>query len=121
MKLVYPNTLSTFCGDRALALEVGYLEVSDEDYADLVETKKKWFNGQIVDDETYNKRKIERDALKEKKTLMDEIVSLKKMLDSLDYHTLKHVDGEMTDEEYEPIKQQKIKLRARINEIEAQL
>lgn len=121
MKLVYPNTLSTFCGDKALALEVGYLEVSDEDYGDLVETKKKWFNGQLINDETYNERKIERDALEKKRTLMKEIETLKKTLASLDYHTLKHVDGEMSDEEYEPIKQQKIKLRARINEIEAQL
>lgn len=121
MKLVYPNTLSTFCGDRALGLEVGYIELSDEDYADLVETKKKWFNGQIIDDETYDERKLEKDALEKKKTLMKEIETLKKMLFELDYHTLKHVDGEMTDEEYEPIKQQKIDIRSRINEIECQL
>ena len=121
MKLVYPNTLSTFSGDKALGLGVGYLEVSDEDYADLVKTKKRWLNGQIVDDETYNERKIEIDALEKKTTLVKEIDSLKKTLSSLDYHTLKHVDGQMTDEEYEPIKQQKIQLRARINEIEAQL
>lgn len=121
MKLVYPNTLSTFCGDKSLGLEVGYVEISDEDYADLVETKKKWSNGQLIDDETYAARKAKKDALEKKESLIKEIESLKKTLASLDYHTLKHVDGEMTDEEYEPIKQQKIQLRARINEIESQL
>lgn len=49
------------------------------------------------------------------------VKELKQQLSALDYQTLKHVDGQMTDEEYEPIKQQKIAYRAEINELEAQM
>lgn len=121
MIFVYPNTVSTFTGNRDIALSSGYIEIDKETYADLIETKKKWENGEIVDDPTYaermvlNKRKLE---VNEKK---DRIAELRSALASLDYHTLKHVDGQMTDEEYEPIKQQKIAYREEINALEAEI
>ena len=36
-----------------------------------------------------------------------------------DYKLLKHLDGELTAEEYEPIKAQRTALRARIRELES--
>lgn len=121
MVFVYPKTVSTFTGDREIALASGYVEIDNETYAYLVETKKKWENGEIVDDPTYAERMVikkREQAVNEKK---DRIAELRSALASLDYHTMKHVDGAMTDEEYEPIKQQKIAYREEINALEAQI
>lgn len=42
----------------------------------------------------------------------------KKELASLDYKTLKFIDGDITAEEYEPFKQRKAELRALIRSLE---
>ena len=121
MIFIYPGTISTFTGDREIALRAGYVEVEESTYHDLVDTKKKWENGEIVEDPTYPQRKLDSEKLRAKEEKQELIDELKKQLSALDYHTLKHVDGAMTDEEYEPIKQQKIAYRAKINELEAQM
>lgn len=73
MTFVYPNTCSTFKGDSKLALEVGYVEVEDSVYADLVETKKKWDNGVIVDDPTYPERKRQQEEEEERRRKAEEL------------------------------------------------
>ena len=40
-------------------------------------------------------------------------------LKNTDYKLLKHMDGELTTAEYEPIKQQRAALRVRIRELES--
>lgn len=47
-----------------------------------------------------------------------EIVSLKSLLADTDYKALKHADGVMSDEEYEPVKAQREEWRRLINEYE---
>ena len=47
-----------------------------------------------------------------------EIVALKSLLADTDYKALKHADGVMSDEEYEPVKVQRKELRRLINEYE---
>ena len=42
-------------------------------------------------------------------------------LKNTDYKLLKHLDGEITAAEYEPVKAQRTALRARIRELEAVL
>lgn len=122
MKFVYPNTISTFMGDRKIALEAGYIEVTDEVYADLVETKKMWQDGEIVDDPTYPERKAEEEREAEERArrqaIIDEVNELKKNLADTDYKAIKYAEGWITEEEYAPIKAQRQAWRDRINELE---
>lgn len=48
-----------------------------------------------------------------------QIQDCKKELQQTDYKLLKFMDGELTAEEYEPIKQERAALRIRIRELEA--
>ena len=49
------------------------------------------------------------------------IVSLKNRLKATDYQAIKHAEGELSSEEYAPIREQRRQCRAEINELEAQL
>ena len=49
----------------------------------------------------------------------DEITALKILLRDTDYKAIKHSEGEISDEEYAPIRAQRAAWRARINELEA--
>lgn len=50
-----------------------------------------------------------------------EIAGLKQILTSSDYKCLKHADGALTDAEYAETKEQRQKLRDKINELETEL
>lgn len=50
-----------------------------------------------------------------------EIQQLKAKLADTDYEAIKYAEGELTEEEYKPIKQQRKAWRYEINELEAQL
>jgi len=73
MIYIYPNTTSTFKGDREIALASGYVEVTEQDYADLIATKKKWENGYIVDDTTYDERQRAKEEDERKRQEREEI------------------------------------------------
>lgn len=51
----------------------------------------------------------------------EQIAHLKMLLASSDYKLFKYQDGDMTEEDYAPIRQQRHAWRVRINEIEAEL
>lgn len=51
----------------------------------------------------------------------EQIAHLKMLLASSDYKQRKWIDGDMTDEDYAPIRQQRHAWRVRINELEAEL
>lgn len=57
----------------------------------------------------------------EREQIEAEIRGLKQLLSATDYKALKHADGVITDEEYEPIRQLRIGYREKINELEEQL
>ena len=59
--------------------------------------------------------------VKERMTIRNKISDLKAELSATDYKCLKHVDGALTDEEYEPVKLHRAELRAQINELESSL
>lgn len=61
------------------------------------------------------------DDVKERIAIRTQISDLKAELSATDYKCLKHVDGALTDEEYEPVKLHRAELRARINELESSL
>lgn len=50
-----------------------------------------------------------------------QIYELKKKLGKTDYKALKHADGEISDEEYECIKEERQSWRDEINKLEAQM
>ena len=49
------------------------------------------------------------------------ILVLKSKLSSTDYQTIKYAEGELSAEEFAPIREQRRQWRAEINELEAQL
>ena len=53
--------------------------------------------------------------------ILTQITELKWQLSTTDYRCLKHADGEYTDEEYEPFKQQRHNLRIQIRNLESEL
>lgn len=57
----------------------------------------------------------------ENNEIQGEINALKQLLSNTDYQAIKHSEGEMSEEEYAPIKEKRARWRARINELEAQL
>lgn len=54
-------------------------------------------------------------------TINAEITALKSLLTDTDYKALKHADGVMSAEEYEPIRQQREEWRDKINALEIEL
>jgi len=125
MTYVYPNTISTFKGDRDIALENGYHEVEDSVYSALVETSKMWVqNGDvwtIEDDPTYPARKAEEEEeerrRQERQAIIDEVNQLKKNLADTDYCVIKIAEGVATKEEYAEVIAQRATWRERINEL----
>ena len=53
--------------------------------------------------------------------IQSEIRGLKLLLSNTDYKALKHADGALTDEEYEPIRLERQELRDKINALEWEL
>lgn len=56
-----------------------------------------------------------------KEEIQGEINALKQILRNTDYQAIKHSEGEMSDEEFEPIREARHSYRVRINELEAML
>ena len=50
-----------------------------------------------------------------------EIAALKQLLTQTDYQAIKHSEGEISEEEYAPIREKRKAWRERINELEAAL
>ena len=56
-----------------------------------------------------------------REVIESDINGYKILLEQTDYKALKHADGVMPDEEWEPVKEQREELRAKINACEAEL
>lgn len=50
-----------------------------------------------------------------------EINALKQLLTNSDYKAIKHSEGEMSEEEYAPVREKRARWRERINELEKQI
>lgn len=57
----------------------------------------------------------------EKTVIQGEINALKQLLANSDYKAIKHSEGEMSEEEFAPVREQRQAWRVRINELEEQL
>ena len=49
------------------------------------------------------------------------IFALKSMLSQTDYKAIKYAEGEITEEEYAPVREQRRQWRRQINELEAEI
>lgn len=56
-----------------------------------------------------------------REVIESEINGYKILLEQTDYKALKHADGVLPDEEWEPVKAQREELRAKINACESEL
>ena len=121
MIFVYPNTTATFSGHRENAIKAGYLEISDELYADLVAQKKMWQGRELVDNPDYEEIEKECKRREAQQRIIDEVNQLKQQLAETDYMAIKHSEGWISDEDYEPIKAMRQAYRDRINELENSL
>ena len=68
----------------------------------------------------YQKREYEQDFEFEE-PIENQIKRLKQNLANTDYQAIKYSEGELTAEEYEPIKQQRRQWRAEINRLESEV
>lgn len=59
--------------------------------------------------------------MRDEEQIESEIRGLKQLLSATDYKALKHADGVISDEEYEPTKELRIMYRQQINDLEAEL
>ena len=78
----------------------------------------------ITEDEYYEKvgRPYEPPVLtKEQRQKIDRVYFLKSSLSDTDYQAIKYAEGEITEEDYEPIKLQRREWRAEINRLEEEL
>ena len=68
----------------------------------------------IVEDSTYQENKIKQEKL-------DRISNLKSLLRNTDYQAIKYAEGQLTEEEYTPIKAQRQEWRNEINLLESKI
>ena len=82
-----------------------------------MESRLKYVNGKYIkmtDEEISAIKNQPRD-------IQGEMEEIKEKLSATDYKCLKHIDGDLTDEEYEPVKLQRKEWRKQYNDLEAEL
>ena len=114
---MYPDGhLGSFTQSAELAYKSGW--DIENNYISIEDTQQSDINGW-----TYRKdlcpMKTEEDHLRDQYRL--EITQLKKQLSDTDYKAIKYAEGQITEEEYSPIRLQRQSYRDRINELEALL
>lgn len=120
---VFPGTTTAFNGNSDTAIRAGYVYVTDSDYQQLCDGFMVWQDGVLVEVSSETKSTLQ--AIKTQRAYetskRDEIAACKRELYKLDIKTMKFIDGDITEEQYEPFKLRKAELRIRIREIEAEL
>ena len=92
-----------------------YFELKDIDSIEI--PHKKGYKAKLVEDRINNIGFY----ILEKTNELKEIEELKQKLIDSDYKAIKHSEGLISEEDYEPIKEQRQAWRDRINELEALL
>lgn len=106
---------------KQIALTNGYVEVTDEDYEKLVNHELCWENGVLVPyTKTYEEMTAEQQQARTSE-IQSQIDGLKLHLANTDYQAIKFAEGEMSEEEYEPMKAQRKAWREEINRLELEL
>ena len=112
-KIYEDGHLGAFTQSAELAYKSGW--DIENNYILISDTQQSDINGW-----TYRKdvcpMKTEQDLLKDQYRL--EIAQLKKQLSDTDYKAIKYAEGQLTEEEYSPIRSQRAEWRARINKLQ---
>ena len=90
------------------------IEVTDEEFDRLFCEQANGKELKVVDGKVVA---VEHEAT-EQELAEKRICELKKLLFNTDYQAIKYAEGELTAEEFEPIKEQRRQWRAEINELE---
>lgn len=61
------------------------------------------------------------DSMEKKEEIQSEIIALKQLLTVSDYQALKYAEGQLSDEEYGPIRNERQSYRDKINVLEKEL
>lgn len=96
---------------------VGEIEVDEETFNDTLCTSEH-FSWRVVGGRLVNERYEETPRTEQ---IEDRIRDLKKMLTNSDYKAIKFSEGQMTEQEYAPIRSERAAWRAEINELEEEL
>ena len=103
--------------------EQPYIEITKEEYEGL-ESFEKCFSDDLtrVVDYVKSEEEIQEECVRQRNfELIEQIGELKVKLGQSDYKALKYIEGELTAEEYAPIKAERHLWRSQINELESQL
>lgn len=87
-------------------------EVIDESWIQIEESEYNTITNEIQPKIVSNKEKMKA---------RQEIMQLKVELSKLDYKTIKYIEGALSEEEFEEVKNAKQQMRNRINELEEEL
>ena len=106
-----------------IADEEPYIEITKEEYEGL-ELFEKCLSDDLtrVIDYVKSEEEIQEERIRQRNfDLIEQIGELKAKLGKSDYKALKYFEGELTAEEYAPIKAERHLWRSKINELESQL
>ena len=113
-KMYEDGHLGAFTESAKLAYQFGWFEnsISEEDLE--VSEINGW---KYLKDKCPHKT----EEMIDRENAIQEITQLKKQLSDTDYKAIKYAEGQLTEEEYSPIRIQRQSYRDRINELEALL
>ena len=114
---MYPDGhLGSFTQSAELAYKFGW--DIENNYIPISDTQQSDINGW-----TYRKDvcPMKTQEMIDRENAIQEISQLKKQLSDTDYKAIKYAEGQLTEEEYSPIRLQRQSYRDRINELEALL
>lgn len=112
---VYKNTKSTFTG---WTIPENCIEISNEDYAKLVNDELVWENDALVPNPNYANILAEKQIIEQTQNKLNQIADLKSQLAATDYQAIKFAEGWISAEDYAPIKASRQALREQINALE---
>lgn len=92
-------------------------KLSEEELGDNVEITEEEYNSI----REQKKQNLLAKANTPRNQKLSQILKFKQLLRDSDYKLLKYQDGDMTEEEYAPIRKDRHDWRARINELEAEI
>ena len=93
-------------------------EVPSDDDQELWKAYKFKDNKWEKDEDKYKKIKDKKEKERENDLIQEELEQIKQELNSLDYHTMKYIEGEYTEQEWKVYKDQKKELRKKYNDLE---
>lgn len=107
---------------KQIALNAGYVEVTDEDYEKLTRHELCWNEDGVLVPYTKTAQEIADEQKQEKiNAITVRIAELKSNLQAWDYKNSKKLDGDYTDSEWEQIVIQRTEWRNEINQLEYEL